>query len=78
MSERFKYVLRLLMVGIAWVFILSIRWDGRPIFYSANELLVQNPVVRSIDSGLNDAWQRLQRAAHVAFAKNTPDDTHSL
>ena len=78
MNERLKYVARILTVGIIWVFVLSIRWDGRPIFYTANDLLVQNPLVRSIDSGLNDGWHRLQRAVHVAFAKNARDEATSL
>ena len=66
------------MYAILWVFIFSIRYRGQPLFYYANETIVQNTLVRSVDDGLADLWRRLERAAKVAMAKNTPDDPRSF
>ncbi|MEN9834493.1 MAG: hypothetical protein RL011_686, partial [Pseudomonadota bacterium] len=59
-------------------FVLSIRQDGRPLFYHANNLLVQNTIVRTVDEGLTDVWGRLRRAAKVAFANKAPDEAKGI
>ena len=74
MNGLLRWCTKVCLSAVAWVFILSIRYEGQPLFYRANDLLVQNSMVRTIDDGLVDAWHRLTKAAKVAFAKSTPDD----
>jgi hypothetical protein len=57
MSDRMKYVLRCLGVGIVWVYILSIRVGGQTLFHYANDILVQNHIVEAIDRQLAEAVQ---------------------
>jgi hypothetical protein len=78
MNDTLKWCLKVILHAAFWVFALSIRWDGRPLFYYANDTLVQNTVVRTIDESMADVWHRVTRAAKVAFAKNAPDDTHAF
>lgn len=59
MNDFIKWMIKACISMVAWVFILSIRWNGRPIFYHANELFVQNSIVRAVDSEFAELWWRL-------------------
>lgn len=59
MNDFIKWLSKVLLSMVVWVFLLSIQWEGRPIFYHANDLLVQNAVVRAVDAELGEIWQRL-------------------
>ncbi len=54
MSDTTKRILKVLGVGVIWVFALSIRVQGRTLFYYANDFLVQNRIVAAIDQTLGD------------------------
>ena len=78
MNDAVKWLLKVLLHAVLWVFILSIRWDGRPVFNYANELLVQNSLVRAVDDELGDLWVRLGRTARATFHRQSPDDGKAL
>lgn len=78
MNDLLKWAGKLTLQAIFWVFILSIKYHGRPVFNYANDTLVQNSMVQTVDESLADLWQRLARATKVAFAKNAPEDAQAL
>ena len=78
MNDLLRWSAKLVGSAVFWVFVLSMRFEGRPLFYQANDIFVQNTVVRTIDEGLTDVWHRLRRAAKVAFAKNAPDEAKGI
>ena len=45
MRERFAALGRILLQGVIWVFVLSIRVDGQTLFHRAHEVLVNNQIV---------------------------------
>jgi hypothetical protein len=71
MREHFKKLFKLSLTAIMWVFILSIRVEGRTLFSHANEVLVQNSIVRAIDGELANLWYRITETAKVTFDKVT-------
>jgi hypothetical protein len=71
MREHLKKLGKLSLTAILWVFILSIRVDGRTLFSHANEVLVQNSIVRAIDGELANLWYRITETAKVTFDKVT-------
>lgn len=78
MNDLLKWSTKVAVSAVFWVFVLSIRQEGRPIFYHVNNLLVQNTIVRTLDEGLTDVWDRLRRAAKVAFAQRAPGDAKGI
>ena len=69
MKEHLKRVLRLACIAAFWVFIFSIRWDGRTLFSYLNEILVQNRIVRAVDESLADLWYKVSETASTTFHK---------
>ena len=78
MNDLLKWAGKLAIQAIFWIFLLSIKYHGRPFFYYANDTLVQNSMVQTIDESLADLWQRLSRATKVAFTKTAPEEAQSL
>ena len=75
MNDALKWVGKVLLQGVLWVFILSIRWNGHATIYSsASEVLVQNTLVQTIDQELADLWSRASQAARLTFNKAREDD----
>lgn len=56
MRERLKAFGRILFHGVIWVFVLSIRVDGRTLFHHANDVLVNNQIVAAIESQATRAF----------------------
>lgn len=71
MRDHLKRLGKFALTFIMWVFILSIRVDGRTIFSHANDVLVQNSIVAAIDSELAGLWYRITETAKVTYAKIT-------
>lgn len=69
MNDLMKWFFKALLSMVVWVFILSIRWDGRPIFYHASDLFVQNALVRAVDSELAELWWRVTNKGEEAKEK---------
>ena len=55
------------LTAIIWVFILSITWNGRTMFSYANELLIQNSLVRTLDSKLAEMWDNVTDTANATM-----------
>lgn len=67
MSDKVKKVLRILGIGAIWVYVLSVRIGGQTIFYYANDILVQNRIVESIDHSFADAMDTIVHNAKLTF-----------
>jgi hypothetical protein len=73
-----KWMLKVLFQMVLWVFLLSIHYDGHPLFTYANKILVQNPIVQAADEELSDLWFRLSRTARMTFREPRPDDGKNM
>ena len=64
----------LLLLPIFWVFALSITVKGQPLFNYANEVFVQNDIVRFLDSELGELWTKISETARVTFSEMGKED----
>ncbi len=79
MNDALKWVGKVLLQGILWVFVLSIKWNGHStLFASANEVFVQNALVQTVDQELGDLWRKASDAAKLTFNKARDGDDKSL
>ena len=78
MKDLSKRVIKFFCHGIFWVFLLSVRWDGRTLFSYTHEVFVENSVVEALDGELADAWFRLSETARVTFSKAPLSDEKNL
>ena len=69
MNDVVKWIFRTTMLGVAWVFILSITVSGRPLFYYMSQTLVQNSFVHAVDEELGRTWDKVSTTARVTFKK---------
>ena len=69
MNDFIKWLFKALISMILWVFVLSIQWNGRPIFYHANDILVQNSLVRAVDSEIAEIWWQVTNKGEQAKEK---------
>lgn len=67
MQERLKAAARILLHGVIWVFVLSIRVDGRPLFHHAHNVLVDNQVVAGIQSEAARGFRAVRELAASGF-----------
>lgn len=79
MNDILKWIGKFALQGILWTFVLSIRWNGNhTLFQSANETLVQNQLVATVDEELGTLWFKAKEAAKVTFSKGDSDNEKSL
>ena len=71
MREHLKKLGKFSLTAMLWVFILSIRVEGQTLFAHANGVLVQNSIVRAVDSERANLWYRITETAKVTFDKVT-------
>lgn len=71
MNGIIKWVIKSVLTAMFWVFILSITVEGRSLFSYANEVLVQNSIVRSVDEQLAKVWDDI--VTTVTAARDNPD-----
>ena len=74
MKEMLKKFLHWALVATFWVFVLSIHWNNKPIFYHANEILVQNRIVATIDEQMGELWYKAKETAKVTWNSVTKRD----
>ena len=74
MNDLLKWLFKTTFIGIFWVFILSITLNGRPFFNYANNLLVQNSLVRMLDEELASLWVKVAKTARVTFKEVSAKD----
>lgn len=67
MNDALKWIGKIGLHAVFWIFVLSIRWDGRTLFSYGNDTLVQNSFVQAFDEELADLWSRLSQTAKVTF-----------
>lgn len=67
-NDIIKWTLRTFLIGVFWVFFLSINIEGRTLFSYANETFVENELVRTADRELLELWSKLYKAASLAFS----------
>lgn len=78
MNDILKWVGKLVLHSIMWVFILSIQWDGKSLFYYANDVLVQNELVQTADEQLAELWSKVSRTAKMTFTDKVPEEEKSM
>ncbi len=66
-KEALKWLGRTSISAIFWVFILSIRYDGRTLFSYANNFLVQNSFLQVVDSVANTLFD-ISDVAKMTFS----------
>ncbi len=69
MKNFAKWLLKSLLVGAAWVFILSLPIRSQMLFDHAHELLIENSLVGFIDEKVNDTWEDLRVVALSALSE---------
>lgn len=78
MNDFFKWLSKVGLQGIIWVFILSISWNGQTVFQHAHEIFVQNALVRTIDEELAGLWVKVAKMARATFTKSEREKTEAL
>ena len=71
MQDGIKKIGKIGFTAVLWIFVLSITINGRPLFWYANDFLVQNSIVEAIDQELSDLWYRVSETARITFDKVT-------
>ena len=74
MNDLIKWAVKTTATAIFWVFVLSINLDGRTLFSHANEMLVQNSVVRLADEELRVVFDRLYTTARKTFSEQAKEE----
>ncbi len=74
MRDLLKHVGKFLGQGLMWVFLLSIRWDGKTLFSYCHDVFVDNSLVQTVDSELGEVWYKLVKTAKVTFSEPLPED----
>ena len=54
-----SFVVRMFLSMILWVFLLSLPWNGRPIFLELNGIFVQNDIVAFIGDEIQHIWGKV-------------------
>lgn len=73
MNDIVKWISKVTLQGILWVFLLSITVSGRPLFDHAHSTLVQNALVQTVDEELSSLWDKLTKTAKVTFSEGQDD-----
>ncbi|MGE0173874.1 MAG: hypothetical protein AB7T49_13850 [Oligoflexales bacterium] len=77
MNDFIKWILRTTLIGVAWVFLLSVTVNGRTVFSYANNTLVQNNFVQMLDQELTTLWFKVYNTARITFDQMTNPDRKS-
>lgn len=67
MDDIIKWVVKIALQCVMWVFILSITTNGTTLFDKLNHSLVQNDLVQSLDEEVADIWYKISETAKVTF-----------
>ena len=67
MTEIVKWLGKSTLTAIFWVFILSIHVQGRPLFFIAHEIFIQNAFVQQMDEYLVDLWGKASETASRTY-----------
>ncbi len=78
MNDFVKWIGKILLHCVMWVFVLSVQWDGKSLFYHANDILVQNQLVQTADEELARLWTKLSHTAKMTFSDSIPEEQKSM
>ena len=76
MNDLLKWLRKTIISAICWVFLLSLNISGRSLFSYANEILVQNQIIRAVDAELSDLWTKTRIA--VKNSLNDREDAKEM
>lgn len=71
-KDALKWIAKLSLSAIFWIFILSIRVDNRTLFSYANNFLVQNSFLEIVDT-IADTLYNVSDAAKTTFSEEGKD-----
>ena len=69
MNDILKWSAKTIAIAVFWVFFLSIHISGRPVFFYAHEIIVENEVVQSLDEDLGNFLERVYVTAREVWDK---------
>lgn len=64
-----KWFVKNFLVALLWVSILSISYQGRPLFSYAYENIIMNSTVQKADELLAEMWRRFYETASLTLAQ---------
>lgn len=67
MQERLKKAGRIALYAILWIFIFSIRIEGKMLFQYGHGVFVENRIVGAIDHQANLMWTRLVKTVKYSY-----------
>ena len=70
MNEILKWLIKLSVSGVFWVFCLSVTVEGRTVFSYAHNYLINNTFVEMLDGELADLWSKVYKTARTTFSEN--------
>ena len=74
MKERLKKIGRISLYAILWIFIFSIRIDGKTLFQYGHGVFVENRIVGAVDHQANLMWTRLLKTVRYSYHTMTGRD----
>ncbi|NRA64346.1 MAG: hypothetical protein HRU19_07670 [Pseudobacteriovorax sp.] len=69
MGSIVKWILKHTLVAAFWVFVLSIQVQGRPLFFLAHSILIDNTLVRNMDRHISELWVEITMTASETYEK---------
>ena len=67
MREFLGWFLKSLLIGVVWVYLLSIHLNGQPLFYYGRSILVHNQLASTIDRELQFFINKIGKIARENF-----------
>jgi hypothetical protein len=74
MNDFLKWCLRNSLIGLFWIFFLSITIQGRTLFSYAHGVFVDNPAVQYIDQEMAELWDKITETAKVTYDQISKGD----
>ena len=75
MKDLVKWLVKTAFVAVAWVFILSIQVDDRPLFSYAHDIIIENSVVEALDVEIGEFLERVYSTAAQIWNSKEPAPT---
>lgn len=58
-SPMVSWIIKNIIIALFWLAILSIEFGGKPLFYTAHDLVIDNRVVQAVDQQARKLWANL-------------------
>ncbi|MBI2602519.1 MAG: hypothetical protein HYW48_05625 [Deltaproteobacteria bacterium] len=78
LKELVKWVFRTIIQMITWVYVLSLPFNGLPLYEHARSVLVDNRVVDLIEEYAVDFTDKISGRAKIAIQGLNSDDDQSV